>query len=41
MFKFFIYGYKASTQESRYYWGWVTLLAAIPIVNAEEQRRLY
>lgn len=33
MIRFFIYGYKASTQGSIYYWLWVTILAAISFIG--------
>ena len=33
MFRFFIHGYKASTQGSVYYWLWVTFLAAISFIG--------
>jgi Ni/Fe-hydrogenase subunit HybB-like protein len=33
MFRFFIHGYKASTQGSVYYWIWVTFLAAVSFIG--------
>ena len=33
MFRFFIHGYKASTQGSIYYWVWVTFLATVSFIG--------